>query len=69
MTDESTSRDVRHYEERLLEIEAKLDKLSTDVEDLVSAWKAANWLVGFVKWAGGLATAIVALYTLLKMKA
>ena len=67
--DEPTSHSVRHYEERLLEIEAKLDKLSNDVEDLVSAWKAANWLVGFVKWAGGLATAIVAIYTLLKMKA
>jgi hypothetical protein len=68
MTVEPTSHEIRHYEERLLEIEAKLDKLSGDVEDLVSAWKAANWLVGFVKWAGGLATAVVAIYSLLKMK-
>lgn len=53
---------------RLTEIERKLDKLSTDVEDLVAAWKAANWVVSFIKWVGGLSTAIVAIYTLIKLK-
>jgi len=58
----------RGDDERLTLIEQKLDKLSNDVEDLVAAWKAANLVVGFIKWAGGLSTAIVAIYTLLKLK-
>ena len=60
-------------EKRLLEIEQKLksledkiDNLSTDVTDLVSAWKAAGWLVSVVKWIGGIAVAATAIITLLK---
>lgn len=60
--------DRRQYDERLTQIENKLDKLATDVEDLVAAWKAANLVVGFIKWAGGLATAVTAIYALLKLK-
>jgi len=60
--------DRRQYDERLVEIEKKIDKLSSDVEDLVSAWKAANLVVGFIKWAGGIATALTALIALLKLK-
>jgi len=55
-------------DERLTLIEQKLDKLSGDVEDLVAAWRAANWIVSFIKWAGGVSTAIVAIYTLIKLK-
>lgn len=55
-------------DERLTKIEKKLDKLSSDVEDLVSAWKAANVVVGFIKWVGGAATAVTAIYTLIKLK-
>jgi uncharacterized protein Yka (UPF0111/DUF47 family) len=60
-------------EKRLLEIEQKLksledkiDSLTTDVQDLVSAWKAASWLVSAVKWVGGIAVAVTAIVTLLK---
>ena len=58
----------RHDDERLTEIEAKLDKLTEDVEELVAAWKAANVIVGFIKWAGGIATALTAVIALLKLK-
>ncbi len=58
----------RHDDERLTEIEAKLDKLAVDVEELVAAWKAANVIVGFIKWAGGIATALTAVIALLKLK-
>jgi len=58
----------RREDERLTLIEHKLDKLSNDVEDLVAAWKAANFVVGFIKWVGGLSTALVAIYTLIKLK-
>ena len=58
----------RHDDERLTDIETKLDKLAKDVEELVAAWKAANVIVGFIKWAGGIATALTALIALLKLK-
>lgn len=55
-------------EKRLLEIEQKLksledkiDTLTIDVQDLVSAWKAASWLVSAVKWVGGFAVAATAI--------
>jgi len=60
--------DRRLYDDRLAKIEAKLDTISQEVEELVSAWKAANLVVGFIKWAGGLSTAITAIYALLKLK-
>lgn len=63
-----TTNDRRHDDERLTEIEAKLDKLASDVEELVAAWKAANIIVGFIKWAGGIATGLTALIALLKLK-
>lgn len=63
-----TDHDRRVDDERLSQIEQKLDKLATDVEDLVAAWKAANVIVGFIKWAGGIATALTALIALLKLK-
>ena len=60
-------------ERRLLEIEQtikalelKIDTLSGSVSDLVSAWKAASWLVSAVKWVGGIAVAVTAIVTLLK---
>lgn len=62
------NQDRRHDDERLTEIEAKLDKLAADVEELVAAWKAANVIVGFIKWAGGIATALTAVIALLKLK-
>ena len=64
----NTEHDRRVTDERLQLIEEKLDKLSKDVEDLVSAWKAANVIVGFIKWAGGIATGLTALIALLKLK-
>lgn len=60
--------DRRVNDERLTQIEQKLDKLAADVEDLVAAWKAANLVVGFIKWVGGLSTAVTAVYALLKLK-
>ena len=63
-----TTPDRRQDDERLTEIEAKLDKLASDVEELVAAWKAANVIVGFIKWAGGIATGLTALIALLKLK-
>lgn len=48
------------------EMRTELTQLSSDVADLVSAWKAANWLVGLVKWLGGIAITVTALISLVK---
>lgn len=60
-------------ERRLLELETKIqtledkiDTLSTNISDLVSAWKAASWLVNVVKVVGGVATACAAIAVFLK---
>lgn len=60
-------------EKRLLEIEnnikdleKKIDQLSVDVSDLVSAWKAAGWIVSAVKYLAGAAIAVGAIVTYLK---
>lgn len=53
-------------EQNIKTLEGKIDVLSKDVADLVSAWKAASWLVSIVKWTGGIAVAITAIITLMK---
>lgn len=60
-------------EKRLIEIEHtiksledKIDTLQNNVADLVSAWKAASWLVSVIKWVGGAAVAITAITTLVR---
>lgn len=71
--DEDMHKHQIYEERRLLEIEQniktlenKIDVLTENVEGLVSAWKAASWLVSTVKWISGAAVAMVALYTLFK---
>lgn len=55
-------------ENNIKQLEAKIDALSTSVSDLVTAWKAASWLVSSVKWLGGIAVAVAAIITLFRMK-
>ena len=42
--------------------------LTPIVKELVNTWKAATWLVNVVKWAGLIAGAITAVYTVITMK-
>ena len=53
-------------ENNIKDLEKKIDQLSVDVSDLVSAWKAAAWLASVVKWLGGLAIAGTAIITFMK---
>jgi hypothetical protein len=62
MREEARLSEIEHT---IKALDDKLDILQRDVEDLVAAWKAANWLVGFVKWTGGLAVSITAILALL----
>ena len=48
------------------EMRLEIIRLSADVSDLVTAWKAANWLVSLVNWIGGLAIAVTAFTTMVK---
>lgn len=53
-------------EQKIEDLEAKVEKLSLDIEDLVSAWKAASWFVGLVKWASGIAAALLVIVSFYK---
>lgn len=68
LTDHQLQEEKRllEIEQKLKSLEDKIDSLTTDVQDLVSAWKAASWLVSAVKWVGGIAVAVTAIVTLLK---
>lgn len=48
------------------EMRAEINRLSTDVSDLVSAWKAASFLLSVVKGLGAVAVAIGSFMLLLK---
>jgi hypothetical protein len=51
----------------LLRVEAKVDKLSADVQGLLDAWKTATGVVRFVKFLGGVGTAVAALWALIQL--
>lgn len=53
-------------DQKLEELEAKVEKLSLDIEDLVAAWKAASWFVGLVKWVSGIAAALLVIVSFYK---
>ena len=57
---------MNNTEDRLTKIETQLEKLTDEVEDLVTAWKAASWLVSVVKWVGSIAVALIAIISLSK---
>lgn len=57
-------RRLREIEHTIKELGNKIDVLTGDVSDLVTAWKAANWVINFVKWAAGVSTAMTVLYML-----
>lgn len=50
----------------LKEMRTELTKLSTDVSDLVSAWKAASFLLSVVKGLGAIAVAVGSITLILK---
>lgn len=53
-------------EQKIEDLEVKVEKLSLDIEDLVSAWKAASWFVGLVKWISGIAAALLVIVSFYK---
>ena len=62
----SEERRLTEIELEIKEVRASLQQLQNDVADLVSAWKAASWLVATAKWVGGIAISITAIAALLK---
>jgi len=41
--------------------------LRGDIQVLLDAWRTAKGVVTFVKWLGGVATAVTAMWTLIKV--
>lgn len=53
---------------KIEELESKVDKLTNSVADLVDAWKAANNLLRFIKWASGVAATIATIWAIYHSK-
>lgn len=70
LTEHQLKEEIRliEIETNIKQLEQKIDTLSASVSDLVTAWKAASWLVSAVKWIGGIAIAITAIVSLVKVK-
>ena len=68
LTDHQLQEELRliEIENTIKQLEEKIDTLARNVDDLVTAWKAAAWLVSVVKWLGGLAIAGTAIITFMK---
>lgn len=62
----SEEKRLLHMDNAIKEMRTEINRLSIDVSDLVSAWKAANWIVSLVKWFGGIAMAVTAFMALVK---
>jgi len=62
----SEEKRLLHMDNAIKDMRTEINRLSNDVSDLVSAWKAANWIVSLVKWLGGIALAITAFMSLVK---
>jgi len=62
----SEEKRLLNMDNAIKDMRTEINRLSTDVSDLVSAWKAANWIVSLVKWLGGIAIAVTAFMTMLK---
>jgi len=62
----SEEKRLLHMDNAIKEMRTEINRLSNDVSDLVSAWKAANWIVSLVKWLGGIAMAVTAFLALVK---
>lgn len=61
MTDESELRT------EVSQLRAEVSELTTSVRELVVAWNTARGVVRFVRWMGALATAVTALWALIRM--
>ena len=59
-------RRITDLDRNIKEMRAEINKLSTDVADLVSAWKAASFLLSVVKGLGAIAVAVGSFMLLLK---
>lgn len=62
----SEEKRLLNMDNAIKEMRTEITRLSNDVSDLVSAWKAANWIVSLVKWLGGIAISVTAFMAMLK---
>lgn len=53
-------------EDSITHIKDDIDNVKASVDDLVSAWKAASWLVGAIKWLAALAAAYFTIISFIK---
>jgi len=52
--------------EKLLEVEKKVDELSSDIKSLLELWQQAKGIVTFVKWSASIVGFITAIILFIK---
>jgi len=52
--------------EKLLEVEYKVDILTSDIKSLLELWQQAKGIVTFVKWTASIAGALTAIILFIK---
>lgn len=62
MANQSTAAEIAVLEVRVESLASEVSELKDQVKALVEAWRTANGLVKFIKWAAGIASALVVLY-------
>jgi len=69
MTDpiQAVKPELQEVNDRLDRVEAALDRMGTRIESLLNAWNTASGVVKFVKWLGGLAMAMTAIWAMIRV--
>lgn len=57
-------RRLGEIEHTLASLTTEMQELKTSVSELVTAWKAASWVISFVKGLGAISVAVGATYAL-----
>jgi phage host-nuclease inhibitor protein Gam len=53
-------------EEEIKSLREEIKELKQAVDDIVTAWKAANFFLGIVKWVAGIGTGLIAILAFFK---
>lgn len=53
-------------EEKINSLRVEITELKQAVEDIVTAWKAATFFLGVVKWVAGIGAGLLAILTFIK---
>jgi len=66
MKDVNPETEIALLNQKVEQLERKIDKLSTDIEGLVEAWNASRGFLRMVRFIATISTGIIALFVFIK---